>query len=196
MDVQHRAQSVRLGIEGLEPRVSEGDAIHVAEEHGAREAELLDSAPQLDDRSRRIAERERRQRGEARPALPNDRRERVIHELRESHGATRLLDVRSRCRQADDLGVDSFVREHVLAVGDVAVATHRDIVIAGIMHAGISLAVEGDTDDALLVAQGIEIFRRVEMIMDVDDHRTHGRRSQSPLAASGAASRARRTHSW
>ena len=49
MNVQHGSESVGLGVQGLESLVSERDAVHVAEQHRAREMQLFHRAAQLRD---------------------------------------------------------------------------------------------------------------------------------------------------
>jgi hypothetical protein len=53
-------------------------------------------------------------------------------------------------------------------------AADGDVVVTGVVDAGIPRFVDRDTDNAVLIAQGVEIFGRIEVVVDVNDHRRRG----------------------
>ena len=86
-------------------------------------------------------------------------------------GERRPLDVHAGRGEGDDLLGDAELVEHVLAVVDVAVAPDDDVVVAGIVHARVALGVLIDGDGAVALLQLGEVFGRVVVVVDVDDHR-------------------------
>src|SRR5207253_1924020 len=99
-------------IEGPVALVSEGNAIHVAEEHCSGKLQLLDRTTKLTDRCRWIVQWKSRECAEAGASLSDDLRERVIHEGRVFSSTRRRFDVCSRRCQRDDLGIDALLLEH------------------------------------------------------------------------------------
>ena len=69
--------------------------------------------------------------------------------------------------ERDYLGVDALALEHALAIDDVPVTGNGDVVITGVVQAGIAFRVYRDVDDAVAAAQRVEILRRIEVIVDV-----------------------------
>src|SRR6185437_7701571 len=98
------------------------------------------------DGRRGIAERERGERREARRPFANHGREGVVDEASEAHGALRRLDVRARRREGDDLSIDAFSLDLLLAELDVAVAADGDVEVAGIVETGIAFGVDRQLD--------------------------------------------------
>ncbi len=100
----------------------------------------------------------------------HDLRERVVHEAREADGALGRLDVRAGRRERDHLRVDAFLLEHVLAIRDVAMPAHRDVVVARIVETRIALGVDRQLDDAVARLERVEVFRRIEVVVNVNQH--------------------------
>src|ERR1017187_2319620 len=64
------------------------------------------------------------------------------------------------------------------AVGDVAVAGDGDVVIAGVVDARIAVLVDGDFDGAGAGAQGVQVSRRIEVVVKINDgHASSGRQA-------------------
>ena len=99
-----------------------------------------------------------------------DAREGVVHKAREAHGAVGRLDVRAGRRERDDLRVHALLLEHGLPVRDVAMAAHRDVVVTGIVNARIAFGVDRDFDGAVSRLEGIQVFGRIEVVVDVNQH--------------------------
>jgi len=78
--------------------------------------------------------------------------------------------VRSRRRERDYLRVDAFSLEHALAILDVAMALNRDVVVTRIMNARIPLRVDRQLDNAVAGLERVEVFRRIEVVVDVNQH--------------------------
>ena len=78
--------------------------------------------------------------------------------------------MRPRGSEGDHLGIDAVPRQHVGAVGDVAMPANGDVVVARIVHAGISRLVHRDAHDTIGVAKRVEIFGRVKVVVNVDHH--------------------------
>jgi hypothetical protein len=49
-------------------------------------------------------------------------------------------------------------------------AWHGYVVIAGVMQAGVALGVDGDLDRARPGAEGVQISRRIEVVVKIDNH--------------------------
>ena len=60
--------------------------------------------------------------------------------------------------------------EHVLAIRDVAVAAHRDVVVARIVETRIALGVDRELDGAVAGLERVEVFGRIEVVVDVNQH--------------------------
>jgi hypothetical protein len=144
MNVNHRAQIIRHFPHRPELFVAQRGAIDVAEDHGAAESELPACALELFRRGLRIAERQRRDGSESAVRSAHDRRESVIDESREFDRQRGFLDMRSGGREAENLRVDPVFFEHTLAIHDVAVSAHGDVVIARIVQHRISLGIDRD----------------------------------------------------
>src|SRR5262249_52567831 len=86
------------------------------------------------------------------------------------HGARRCLNMRSRRGERQNLFSNSGFAEHLLAILDVAVSAHDDVVVAGIMQQRITFIIESYSDVRWSRAQRLEISRRVIVIMKVDHH--------------------------
>src|SRR5262249_1472708 len=71
-------------------------------------------------------------------------REGVLPRGAQPAGGGRFFHVRAGGGQGDDLGINSLLAEHLLAVIDVAMATHRHVVVAGIVQPRIALGVMRD----------------------------------------------------
>src|SRR5205085_9049912 len=72
--------------------------------------------------------------------------------------------------EAEHLLVHSVLLEHCLAIGDVAMAAHGDVVVARIVKDRIAFTVDRHLHPARSGAQRIEVSLRVEVIVKVDDH--------------------------
>src|SRR5262249_46994978 len=71
--------------------------------------------------------------------------------------------------ERDHLRVHAELVEHRLPVGDVAVAAHHDVVVARVVDDRVARAVGGERERAAGRAQGVQVLRRVVMVVDVDD---------------------------
>ena len=78
--------------------------------------------------------------------------------------------MRARSGESDDLRIDAFVLEHLLAIRDVAMTLDGHVVVTRIVDAGIALFVHGQLDDAVSAAESVQVFGRIEMIVDVNQH--------------------------
>jgi hypothetical protein len=78
--------------------------------------------------------------------------------------------VRTRSGERDNLGVNAFALEHFLPVHNVTMSLHHHIVVAWIMEAGIASRVRRQFDDAVAAPDSVEVFRRIEMVVNVNQH--------------------------
>src|SRR5665811_1874543 len=69
----------------------------------------------------------------------------------------------------DSLSTGAVLDQHLLAVVDVAVAGDGDVVIAGVVDARIAILVDGDFDGARAGAQGVQVGRRIEVVVKIND---------------------------
>src|SRR5579864_815036 len=77
--------------------------------------------------------------------------------------------MRSGRGQSDDLGVHAGFLQNLFAVIDVTMAAHGDVVVAGIVQAGITLGVVGDAHGAGALLDGLDVLRRIVVIVEVND---------------------------
>src|SRR5207249_9415975 len=176
---------------------SERHAIHVAEQHRAAQPQLGDSALQLGGRCRGVIERQRGERRESLAAGSRHGGQGVVHQPRQGDGARQRLDVRAGRREGQHLPVHALAREHLLAIGDVAVAAHRDVVIARIADDRIAVGVGRQLYRRGSAAQCFEILGWVVVVVEVDDHEgergvggKEGRRTQRAYTGSPVRTRA------
>src|SRR5205814_1907983 len=151
-----------------ETLVTERSTVDVAEDHDAAKLELLHGAAKFSDRRGRITERQRGESNEAATLRGDDASEGVIHQAGKADGGRRLFYMRARRGESDDLGIDAGVTQDLLAVVDVTMAGDCDVVVAGIMQARISRGIVRDADRAWSLFNGLDVLRRVVVIMKVD----------------------------
>jgi hypothetical protein len=77
--------------------------------------------------------------------------------------------VRARGGEAEHLGVHAVLGQHLLAVVDVAVAADGDVVIAGVMQAGIAIGIDGDAHGAGARLQRLQVSGRVKVVVEIND---------------------------
>ena len=77
--------------------------------------------------------------------------------------------MRARSSQRDYLSSYALSLENTLAIHDIPVTRHRDVVIAGIMQAGITFGINCYSDDAVAAAKRVEILGRIKVIVGVDE---------------------------
>src|SRR5882724_13501216 len=118
MYVQHGVEFVGRFIELPEALVAEGDTVDVAEDHGATKFELLHGAAQFDDGGRWIVERKRGQSGKPSLLVGDDAGKDVIHQTCQSHGRSRVFDMRAGSGQSDELRIDAGGAQDLFAVVD------------------------------------------------------------------------------
>src|SRR5690242_1405090 len=151
-----------------ETLVTERDSVDVAENHGAAKLKLLHGAAQFSDAGCGIAERKRGQ-GDVEAAIVRDGAGKsVIGDLREFDCRGRLLNVRARRGERDDLSVDFGFAQDLGPIGDVAVAAHGNVVVARVVQLRIALGVVVNADGAWSLLNGLHVLRRIVMIMEVD----------------------------
>ncbi len=68
------------------------------------------------------------------------------------------------------LRVDAFLLEHALAIRDVAMSAHGDVVVAGIVQARIALGVDRQLDGAVAGLERVEVLGRIEVVVNVNQH--------------------------
>jgi hypothetical protein len=151
-----------------ETLVAQRYSVDVAENHGAAKLKLLHGAPQFSDRSRRIAKRQSSQRNEQSTLVGNDAGKSVIHKLGKPDRCRSAFYVRAGRGKRDDLSINAGLLQHLLAVFNVTMAGHSDVVIARVMQAGISGRVARNADRARSLFNGFDVFRWIEMIMKVE----------------------------
>ncbi len=181
VDVQHRLQRLGPLVQGPVTLIGERHAVDVAEQHRAAQAQRGDGALQLGGRRGGVVERQRGQRREPLPPGPHDGGERVVHEPGQGGGARRRLDVRARRREGQYLQVHALALQHLLAIGDVAVPAHGNVVVARVADDRIALVVGGQLHGRGALPQRVEVFRRIVVVVKIDDHPHPPSGSSSPL---------------
>src|SRR5262249_38774431 len=84
-------------------------------------------------------------------------------------GGRRVLYMCARRGEGDDLGVNAGGAQDLGAVGDVAVAAHGDVVVAGIVEAGVAFRVMRPVGCGGSLFDGFDVLRWIVMVMEVDD---------------------------
>ncbi len=169
MNMNDGAELVGRFPDRPETLVTERSTVDVGEDHGAAEAELLHGATELGDGGGGVAERERGQSDEEAALVGDDAGKGVIGEARQADGGRRLFYMRARRGEGDDLGRDAGGAQHLLAVVDVAMAAHGDVVVAGIVQPGVAVVVMRDAHGAGALFDRFDVLGRIVMIMKVDD---------------------------
>ena len=169
MNMNDSAKLVGRFPEGPETLVTERGAVDVGEDHCAAKLELLHAAAEFGDAGGGVTERKRGQSDKEAAFIGDDAGKGVIAEVRQADGGRRLFYMRAWRSERDNLRIDAGGAQHLLAVVDVAVAAHGDVVVAGIVQSRIFLCVIGDADGAWSLFNGLDVFRWIVMIMKVDD---------------------------
>ena len=103
------------------------------------------------------------------PLVSRISREGVVDQAGEASRGGQGLDVGAGGGEGEDLRIDAVLDQHLLAVVDIAVAGDGDVVVAGIVDARIAVLVDGDFDGAGAGAQGVQVGRRIEVIVKIND---------------------------
>ena len=104
--------------------------------------------------------------------IADDLREAVVDQARERDRHRWLFHMRSRCSQAEELR-DAELLHDGGAIGDVAMAAHGDVVVAGIVQSRVAVVVDGDLHVARAGAKRVEVGSGIEVIVEVNDHLAH-----------------------
>lgn len=76
--------------------------------------------------------------------------------------------MRARSRERDYLGRDTISLQHPLPIHDVPMPRHRHVVIAGVVKARVAFRINCNPDYTVAAAKRVEIFRRIKMVVNVD----------------------------
>ena len=76
--------------------------------------------------------------------------------------------MRAGCGESNDLSINTGIFQNLLAIFNVAMAGHSDVVIARVMQAGITGRVMRNADRAWSLFNGFDVFGWIEMIMKID----------------------------
>src|SRR5438876_5830502 len=90
--------------------------------------------------------------------------------------------MRARRREAEHLPINAMLVQHGLAISDVAMTAHSDVVVARVMQNRVAVAVDRHLNSARSGAERVEIRLRIKVIVEVDDlHRVPVPSAQCPV---------------
>src|SRR5260370_36488672 len=105
--------------------------------------------------------------------------------------------MRAGSGRGDDLCVRAGLPQRLLAVVNVAMAGHGNVVVTGIVQAGIALVIMRNSYRAGALLQRLDVFGRIVMVVEINDRHPPclpwnvDATTQSTREAQGESSRAR-----
>ena len=167
--MDHCARFVSYLVQLPKALIVEGHAVDVAEDHGPAKMQLLEGAAKLNHRGGRIIERKSGERDKA-PAFVGDGAcKGIVDQSCQAHCGGRFFNVGTRRGEGNDLGVHTGLAQHLFPVINVAMAAHRDVVIARIVQRRIALIVMSNAHGAWPFFDGFNVLRRVVVVVKINE---------------------------